>query len=118
MIHVIVMSMVIAGVVAWPAAAPAQRTPNVSDIASCNNEAEATARTPSALPRPPQPPALPDAPQAPAPAAGAPTPGTTDSTGQLVTRPPDPLLEGMAAARADDRAFRAAYRDCMQRRGY
>lgn len=118
MISFIVMSIVTISVVAWPAAAQAQRTPNVSDIATCNSEAEAAAGAPSALPRPPQPPALPDAAKAPAPAAGAPAPGTTDSTGQLVTRPADPLLEGMAAKRADDPAFRAAYRDCMQRLGY
>jgi hypothetical protein len=118
MMTIIVPSIVVLSVLASPVATRAQRQPNVSDIATCNNEATAAAGTPSASPRPPQPPALPDAPKAPAPAAGAPAPGTTDPTGQLVTRPADPLLHGMAAARSDDRAFRSAYRDCMQRLGY
>ena len=91
----------------WSGTTGAQKQPNVSDIATCNKEAEAAAGTPSALPRPP------------APAADAsPLRGTTDSTGQLVTHPADPRLEGMAAARADDAAFREAYRTCMQRLGY
>jgi hypothetical protein len=111
-------SIVMLSVLASPAATPAQKQPSVSDIATCNNEAEAAAGTPSASPRPPQPPALPDAPKAPAPAARAPAAGTTDPTGQVVTRPADPLLHGMAAARSNDPAFRAAYRDCMQRLGY
>lgn len=93
-------------------AADAQKQPTVSDIATCNNEAEAAAGTPSALPRPPAP-VLPGA----APAAAA-IGGSTDSTGQLITRPADPRLEGMAAARADDPVFRAAYRACMLRLGY
>ena len=114
-IAVLVVMLVMGG---WAAAAQAQKQPNVSDIATCNNEANAAAGTPSALPRPPQPPGLPDAPNVPAPAAGGPSAGTTDSTGQLVTRPADPLLQGMAAARVDDAAYRAAYRDCMQRLGY
>jgi hypothetical protein len=98
-------------VIAWSAVADAQKQPNVSDIATCNKEAESAAGSPSALPRPP----LPDTP------AISPKPDTrasTDSTGQLITNPADPRLEGMAAARADDAAFRAAYRACMQRLGY
>jgi hypothetical protein len=83
--------------------AAAQKQPNVSDIATCNKEAEAAAGSPSALPRRPG-----------APEVG----GSTDSTGQLVTTPSDPRLEGMAAARAGDAAFRDAYRACMQRLGY
>jgi hypothetical protein len=118
MISVVVLSIVMLSVVAWPASVQAQKQRNVSDIATCNKDAEAAAGTPSALPRPPQPPALPDAPKVPAPAAGGLTGGTTDPTGQLITHPLDPLLEGMAAARADDAAFRVAYRDCMQRLGY
>ena len=120
--------------IGWSGATEAQKQPNVSDIATCNNEAEAAAGTPSALPRRPEtvrprtsqlpearggvpvasdgraaPPAAPD---------GSAVGGSTDSTGQLITRPADPRLEGMAAARADDAAFRAAYRACMQRLGY
>src|SRR5688572_9712334 len=118
--------------IAW-SAADAQKQPNVSDIATCNNEAEAAAGTPSALPRPPetvQPrtsqlpearggvPVASDKATPPAAPSGAAVGGSTDSTGQLITRPADPRLEGMAAARADDAAFRAAYRACMQRLGY
>jgi hypothetical protein len=97
--------------IAWCAPADAQKQPTVSDIATCNKEAAAAAGSPSALPRPP----APDTP------AISPKPGaraSTDSTGQLLTNPADPRLEGMAAARADDAAFRAAYRACMQRLGY
>ncbi len=83
--------------------ARAQKQPNVSDIATCNKEAQAAAGSPSALPRGPG-----------APEVG----GSTDSTGQLVTDPPDPRLEGMSAARAGDAAFREAYRACMRRLGY
>jgi hypothetical protein len=120
--------------IAWSGATEAQKQPNVSDIATCNKEAEAAAGAPSALPRPPSPgqPGISQLPDArggvPVANEGKPTPpaapdaaalgGSTDSTGQLITRPADPRLEGMAAARADDAAFRAAYRTCMQRLGY
>jgi hypothetical protein len=134
MTRLILVSMVTLITIGWSGATEAQKQPNVSDIATCNKEAEAAAGTPSALPRPPEtvqprtsqvpearggvpvasdgkarPPAAPD---------GAAVGGSTDSTGQLITRPADPRLEGMAAARADDAAFRAAYHACMQRLGY
>ena len=107
MARLILTFVVTLSALAWTGPSEAQKQPNVSDIATCNREAEAAAGTPSALPRPPS---L-------APEASAPR-GTTDSTGQLITRPADPRLEGMAAARADDAAFREAYRTCMQRLGY
>jgi hypothetical protein len=97
--------------IAWSAAASAQKQPNVSDIATCNKEAEAAAGSPSALPRPP-------APDTPAIGPKRDAAASTDSTGQLITRPADPRLEGMAAARAGDAAFRAAYRACMEQLGY
>jgi hypothetical protein len=97
-----------ASAVLFTAPASAQKQPTVGDIATCNQEAEAAAVNPSASPRLPQ--------------AGPPKGGTlagpTDSTGQIITKPADPLLQGMAAARADDPAFRTAYRACMLRLGY
>jgi hypothetical protein len=104
--------------------AGAQGAPTLTDIASCNEEAAAKTGPPSAMPGPP--PRLPEtAPRAPdvregvAPSVSGPvTPrGTrTDPTGSIVTRSPDPLLEGMDAERLADPAYRAAYRDCMARR--
>jgi hypothetical protein len=88
--------------------ASAQKQPAIGDIATCNQEADAAAVNPSASPR------LPEA----GPPKGGTLAGPTDPTGQIIINPADPLLEGMAAARADDPAFRMAYRACMQRLGY
>ena len=40
----------------------------------------------------------------------------TDPSGSIITESPDPLVKGMDADKADDPAYRTAYRDCMQRR--
>jgi hypothetical protein len=104
--------VVLSAVVASASDAQAKQ-PNVGDIATCNKEAEAASRTPSALPAPGRAGATPALP----PTSGS-IGGSTDSTGQIITNPVDPLLEGMAAARATDPAFRTAYRDCMTRLGY
>jgi hypothetical protein len=83
-------------------AAEAQQ-PNVTDIATCNEAAQAKAWSPSASPGPAptaplgpsiEPPAQPRSP------ADAPTlrwrPGTqTDPSGSIVVQSPDPLLEGI-----------------------
>jgi hypothetical protein len=75
----------------------AQR-PNVSDIALCNEQAQAKAGPPSASP----------------PATVTPRPGTrTDPSGSIIVQSPDPLLEGMATDGLDDAAYRTAYRECM-----
>ena len=116
--------------------------PTLSDIAGCNQQA-AQKTGASALPAPPgargpdvaqrapddsrQPRELPA--QGGAPAAGAPGAGAkpptdtgampgekTDPTGAIITQSPDPLLKGMDAGKADDPAYRAAYRDCMRAR--
>jgi uncharacterized Zn-binding protein involved in type VI secretion len=134
MARLIIALVVTLSALIWSDTTEAQKQPNVSDIATCNKEAEAAAGTPSALPRPPAPgqPGISQLPDArggvPVANEGKMTPsaaphasalgGTTDSTGQLITRPADPRLEGMAAARAGDAAFREAYRTCMQRLGY
>jgi len=116
--------------------------PTLSDIAGCNQQA-AQKTGASALPAPPgargpevpqrapddsrQPRELPaqgGVPVARAPGAstkpptdtGA-TPGEkTDPTGAIITQSPDPLLKGMDAGKADDPAYRAAYRECMRAR--
>jgi len=122
----------------------AQREPNLSDIAGCNEEA-ASRTGASALPHPgsrstevgqrnPAPrdkatspgivPGPADAGVGNAPKAGArmPTPGSggpgekTDPSGSVITETPDPLVKGMDASKADDPQYRAAYRDCMRTR--
>ena len=107
----------------------AAQQPTVSDVALCNQEAEARTRGPSAYPGPrPQPapepkPKTPDAPRGlpptelprhSPPARGA-EGEKTDPSGSVITESPDALLEGMDASRADDPAYRVAYRTCMER---
>jgi len=82
--------------------------PTVSDVATCNEEAYMKTRAPSASPGP-GPEARPKA--APLPRTGE----KTDPSGSVITGAPDPLVEGMAADRADDPAYRTAYRECMKR---
>jgi hypothetical protein len=87
--------------------AEAQR-PNLSDIALCNEQAQAKAGPPSASPP------LPGRDRERAPGTVTPRPGTrTDPSGSIIVQSPDPLLEGMAAEGLDDPAYRTAYRDCM-----
>src|SRR2546427_137809 len=40
----------------------------------------------------------------------------TDPSGSIITESPDPLLKGMDAGKANDSAYRAAYRACMKAR--
>jgi hypothetical protein len=119
---------VVVGVLTTTGVAAARR-PTVSDIALCNQEAHAAVGG-SALPRMPgaQPgigttrdpadreglPSAPD-PSVPPTKRGPEQPTQTDPTGSIVTGSPDPLIEGMAADRVDDRDYRVAYRDCMRR---
>jgi hypothetical protein len=125
--------MLLMGATMTALSAPAYaQKPTVGDIATCNREAEAAAGVPSASPRLPEggpgaPGRVPDAHGGVLAGAGAgrargssggAVAGPTDSTGQIVTNPADPRLEGMASARANDAGFRAAYRACMQRLGY
>lgn len=114
--------------------------PTLSDIAACNQHA-AQQTGANALPAPPGAPGkeltqrAPDGSREPrelpahggVPVAGAPgarpsppaqsgaAPGEkTDPSGSFISQSPDPLLQGMAADRADDPAYRTAYRDCMR----
>jgi hypothetical protein len=124
-----------------PAAAGAAE-PTLSDVAGCNQQA-AQKTGASALPAPPGAPAPGIAKRTPGdgrasrelparggiPAAGP--PGTsltsptdrgvargekTDPSGSVITESPDPLLKGMDAEKANDSAYRAAYRECMKAR--
>ena len=127
--------MLTAGVLLTGAGLAAAQQPRIDDIALCNREAEAWeaeawAPTPSAFPRPVPPGRAPEIDGAlpnrgsgsardwpkPAPSPRADTGETTDSTGSAFTQPADPMLTGMDARRSDDAAYRAAYRECMQRR--
>jgi len=116
--------------------------PTLSDIAGCNKQA-AEKTGASALPAPPgargpevakrapdgsrEPRELPargGIPVAGAPGVKAEHPkGTgavsgekTDPSGSIITESPDPLLKGMDAGKANDSAYRAAYRACMKAR--
>jgi hypothetical protein len=116
--------------------------PTLSDIAGCNQQA-AQKTGASALPAPPgargpevakrapdgsrEPRELPahgGIPVAGAPGAKAEHPQEsgatrgekTDPSGAIITQSPDPLLKGMDAGKADDPAYRAAYRECMRAR--
>ena len=102
--------------------------PALGDIALCNEEA--TRKTGgSALPGPRPGPDREtrygtgaSGPRSqPAPGPSAVVPGErrgerTDPSGSVITESPDPLLKGMDAGRADDDAYRTAYRECMRQR--
>ena len=108
--------------------------PTVEDFAACNMKAaeQAAGDTASASPRdlPRDATQLPtdvkersaprgDAQAGPSPSAkaGAST-VTNDPTGNTLSSDKDPQIEGMAADRANDAAYVAAYRGCMRQRGF
>lgn len=123
----------LAAVAAWTfvllgATCASARPANVSDFAICNNEAAsgAPAASPKTLepergagasPSPHVAPKTPEAKPEPGAAGSSGMASGTDSTGKLVAGARDPLLEGLAADRADDPAYQQAYRECMTRRG-
>jgi hypothetical protein len=41
----------------------------------------------------------------------------TDPSRAVITQSPDPLLRGMDAEKANDTAYRTAYRECMRAKG-
>jgi hypothetical protein len=116
----------------------AAAVPTVADFAACNMKAaeEAAADTASASPRTAQTPRagqLPaDArpvPQAETPRNDVQTPPSAagkagassvqrDPTGTTISSDKDAQVEGMAADRATDPAYVAAYRSCMRQRGF
>jgi hypothetical protein len=95
-----------AAVLLLPAARGIAAEPTLTDIASCNEQAAARTSG-AALPRL-------DAPAPPPAARGE----KSDPTGSIVTDSSDPFVKGMDAQKADDPAYRAAYRECMQRRAH
>jgi hypothetical protein len=118
------------------AAAPGSaEVPTAADFAACNMKAaeQAAADSASASPRsdlPRDATTLPpdvkartgprnDVQSAPPAAGKAGTSGATqDPTGNTLSSEKDPQIEGMAADRANDRAYVAAYRSCMRQRGF
>jgi hypothetical protein len=122
-----------------PAVSVSAAGPTLTDVASCNQEA-ALRTGASALPAPPGAPGPEIAKRAPdnsreprelpahggvpvagAPGAGVTQPGNTagtaektDPSGAVITQSADPLLKGMDAEKANDAAYRTAYRECMR----
>jgi len=84
-----------AAVLLLPAASGIAAEPTLTDIASCNEQAVAKTSG-AALPR-----------------LDVPAPQLPPS---IVTDSSDPFVKGMDAQKADDPAYRTAYRECMQRR--
>ena len=122
-----------------PAASVGAAEPTLSDVAGCNQDA-AQRTGASAPPAPPGAPGAEIAKRAPnnsrearelpahggipdtgAPGASATRPGDaaatlekTDPSGAVITQSPDPLVKGMDAEKANDPAYRTAYRNCMR----
>ena len=93
----------------WAAGSDA-RPATVSDFAICNHEAAASTGG-SAMPGG----AGPLKPSPPKTQGGTAT--GTDPSGKLIVGGSDVLTEGMDAMRADDPAYKTAYRSCMAQRG-
>jgi hypothetical protein len=109
----ILIGLLVTGVLVGPLGPAQAQQPNLSDIASCNEQAQAKAGSPSTSPPAHPGPAHPGPPTANAPTL-TPKPGTqTDSSGSIVVQSPDPLLQGMATDGLTDPAYRTAYRACM-----
>ena len=121
--------LALSAIAAWPAAAA---VPTATDFASCNMKAaeQAASDTASASPRSDLPRDAtklpPDVKSRSGPRTDAVTPPspagkagpTTDPTGNTLSSDKDPQIEGMAADRASDPAYVAAYRSCMRQRGF
>jgi hypothetical protein len=102
-------------VTVWPAGA---EVPTAADFAACNMKAaeQAKADGASASPRTDLPR---DATQLPPDARPKTGPGVLkDPTGQTLSSDKDPQIEGLAADRANDKVYVAAYRACMRQRGF
>jgi hypothetical protein len=120
---------------AWPARAA---VPTAADFAACNMKAaeDVAADSASASPRsdpssragqlPPDARPIPptarprndiQTPPSPSGKAGS-SPVLRDPTGATISSDKDPQVEGMAAERANDPVYVAAYRSCMRQRGF
>ena len=127
-----IVALISVGAVLAGACLAAAEVPTAADFAACNAKAADDTRTasltgergrtgsgrpddarggvPAASPR--------TGAEITTPGAEAPPSGTTDPTGKTITGSHDPQLEGMAADRAHDRDYVAAYRSCMRQRGF
>ena len=107
-------SLLALSVIAVAAVSPVHaEVPSAADFAACNAKAaegvkaDAASASPStALPK--------DATELPADARTKPT----DPTGRTLSSEKDPQIEGLAADRANDKVYVAAYRSCMRQRGF
>ena len=101
---------------AWPAHA---EVPTAADFAACNMKAaeEAASSGVSAAPRTDLPKDATQLPPDAKPKPSAPV-SQKDPTGQTLTSDKDPQIEGLAADRANDKVYVAAYRGCMRQRGF
>jgi hypothetical protein len=112
--------LALTAVAAWPARAA---VPTAADFTACNMKAaeQAAADTASASPRADLPR---DATTLPPDVKAGPRgdvqtgPSPADPTGRTLSSDKDPQVEGMAADRANDPAYIAAYRSCMRQRGF
>ena len=101
---------------AWPARA---EVPAAADFAACNMKAgdEAAPNGVSASPRTDLPKDATKLPSDAKPKAGVPL-SPKDPTGATLSSDKDPQIEGLAADRANDKMYVAAYRACMRQRGF
>ena len=100
----------------WPVRA---EVPTAADFAACNMKAaeQSAAEGASASPRTELPP---DATRLPADAKAKPAGAGVlqDQRGSTLSSEKDPQIEGLAADRAGDKVYVAAYRSCMRQRGF
>jgi hypothetical protein len=101
--------------IAWPARA---EVPTAEDFAACNMKAakEAASDAVSASPRTEGAPRAGHLPPDARPKPSAPV--LRDPTGSTLSSDKDPQINGMAADRANDPAYVAAYRSCMRQKGF
>jgi len=93
--------------------------PTAADFAACNMKAaeESASNNASAAPRTDLPKDATQLPPDAKPKAGAPM-SQKDPTGTTLSSDKDPQIEGLAADRANDKVYVAAYRGCMRQRGF
>ena len=134
-LSIVLVGLALSGIAVRPALA---EVPTATDFAACNMKAAEDAAADAASASPPTaaekragqlpsdarqvPPAIgprSDIQSAPSPAgkAGA-SPVLRDPTGNTLSSDKDPQIQGMAADRANDKSYVAAYRSCMRQRGF
>jgi len=102
----LIVAVALSAVAAWPVHA---EVPTTADFAACNMKAaeEAASNSGSASPRTDLPK---DATRLP--------PDARPKAGSTLSSDKDPQIEGLAADRANDKVYVAAYRSCMRQRGF